>query len=270
MITPQDIREKTFEKAVFGGYDMSAVDDFLEEAASDLALLQKENATLRGKMKVLVNKIEEYRANEETLQQAILSAQRLGSMIEQEAREKSDKIVAEAKVDAARITREASKEAEVESSRLEEARRSSAQFIDKMNLLCRQQMAFLSHLGNTSFGQEVQSYSQSAVRPVARQSAPDTRPAPAGQRGASRSPISKVRGDMDGEEIHETVKSIEETVAKVADELPGQVHPDIQAAAEAGGDEQPTRSYNIVSAAADSGAIEDSHSEPFSFDPIGR
>ena len=270
MITPQDIREKTFEKAVFGGYDMSAVDDFLEEAASDLALLQKENATLRGKMKVLVSKIEEYRANEETLQQAILSAQRLGSMIEREAREKSDKIVAEAKIDAARITREASQEAEAESSRLEEAKRSSAQFLENMNLLCQRQMDFLSRLGDTSFGQEVQSYSQSAARPAARQSAPDMRPVPSGQRGVPRSPISEVRGDTDGEEIHETVKSIEETVAKVAGELPGQVHPDIQAAAEAGGDEQPTRSYNIVSAAADSDVIEDSRSDPFSYDPLGR
>ena len=268
MITPQDIREKTFEKAVFGGYDMSAVDDFLEEAASDLALLQKENATLRGKMKVLVSKIEEYRANEETLQQAILSAQRLGSMIEQEAREKSDKIVAEAKSDAARITREASIEAEAQSSRLEEAKRSSAQFIENMNLLCQRQMDFLSRLGDTSFVQDVRSFSQSASAP--RPSAAAARPAPVERRSAPQAPIQAVRGDTDSEEIHETVKSIEETVAKVADELPGQVRPDIQAAAQAGGDEQPTRSYDIVSAAASSDAIEDSRSEPFSFDPIGH
>ena len=268
MITPQDIREKTFEKAVFGGYDMSAVDDFLEEAASDLALLQKENATLRGKMKVLVKKIEEYRSNEETLQQAILSAQRLGSMIEQEAREKSNKIVAEAKSDAARITREASIEAEAESSRLEEAKRSSAQFLENMNLLCQRQMDFLSRLNDTSFVQEVKNFSQSA--PAARQPAPETRPAPAGQRSAPRGPAPASRSDADSEEIHETVKSIEETVAKVAGELPGEVHPDIQAAAEAGGDEQPTRSYDIVSAAASSDMMEDTRSEPFSFDPIGR
>ena len=30
MLTPQEISEKEFTKAVFGGYDMSAVDDFLE------------------------------------------------------------------------------------------------------------------------------------------------------------------------------------------------------------------------------------------------
>ena len=35
-MTPQDIRERTFEKAVFGGYDMAGVDDFMEEAAAAL------------------------------------------------------------------------------------------------------------------------------------------------------------------------------------------------------------------------------------------
>ena len=30
MYTPQDIQNKEFTKAVFGGYDMTAVDDFLE------------------------------------------------------------------------------------------------------------------------------------------------------------------------------------------------------------------------------------------------
>ena len=139
-----------------------------------------------------------------------------------------------------------------------------------MNLLCQKQMDFLSRLGDTSFVQDVRSFSQSTARPAARLSAPDVRPAPAGQRGAPPPPIFEARGDTDGEEIHETVKSIEETVAKVADELPGQIHPDIQAAAGAGGAEQPTRSYNIVSAAADSSVIEDSRSESFSFDPIGR
>ena len=29
-MTPQDIRERTFEKAVFGGYDMAGVDVFVE------------------------------------------------------------------------------------------------------------------------------------------------------------------------------------------------------------------------------------------------
>ena len=68
MITAQDIREKTFEKSRIGGYDMASVDDFLEELADDVTAYQKENAVLKSKMKVLVDKIEEYRANEEAPQ----------------------------------------------------------------------------------------------------------------------------------------------------------------------------------------------------------
>ena len=65
MITAQDIREKTFEKSRIGGYDMASVDNFLEEIADDITSAQKENSVLKSKMKVLVDKIEEYRANEE-------------------------------------------------------------------------------------------------------------------------------------------------------------------------------------------------------------
>ena len=88
MITAQDIREKTFEKARSrgGGYDMTSVDDFLEELADDITASQKENAVLKSKMKVLVDKIEEYRANEEALNMAVLSAQKLAVQIESDAR----------------------------------------------------------------------------------------------------------------------------------------------------------------------------------------
>ena len=30
MLTPQELQNKKFEKAVFGGYDMAQVDDFLD------------------------------------------------------------------------------------------------------------------------------------------------------------------------------------------------------------------------------------------------
>lgn len=96
MITAQDIREKTFEKAKFGGYDMASVDDFLEELADDITSSQKENAVLKSKMKVLVDKIEEYRANEEALNMAILSAQKLAVQIETDARQRASAMLAEA------------------------------------------------------------------------------------------------------------------------------------------------------------------------------
>jgi DivIVA domain-containing protein len=96
MMTPQDIRDKTFEKAIFGGYDMGSVDDFLDKVAGDLAGAQKEIMILKAKMKVLVDKVEEYRSNEDALNRALLSAQKLSVQIEAEARHKADVVVAEA------------------------------------------------------------------------------------------------------------------------------------------------------------------------------
>ena len=98
MITAQDIREKTFEKSRFGGsgYDMASVDDFLEELADDITASQKENAVLKSKMKVLVDKIEEYRANEEALNMAVLSAQKLAVQIENDARSRAAAMIADA------------------------------------------------------------------------------------------------------------------------------------------------------------------------------
>ena len=47
MITAQDIREKGFERSKFNGYDMDSVDDFLEEVADSIGILQKEKADLQ-------------------------------------------------------------------------------------------------------------------------------------------------------------------------------------------------------------------------------
>ena len=102
-MTPQDIREKTFEKAMFGGYDMAAVQNYQEEVATELANAQKEIAVLKGKMKVLVDKIEEYRASEDAMRLAILSAQKVGKQIEDDAQARADKILGEAKNTSDRI-----------------------------------------------------------------------------------------------------------------------------------------------------------------------
>ena len=96
MITAQDIREKTFATVRRDGYDMDVVDAFLDELANDTEAAQKENAVLKSKMKVLVNKIEEYRASEEATQRAILSAQKLAIQIESDARARAAAIIADA------------------------------------------------------------------------------------------------------------------------------------------------------------------------------
>ena len=60
MLTPQEVSSHAFPKAVMGGYNMSAVDEFLDELTDDYTTLFKENAALKAKLKVLVEKVEDY------------------------------------------------------------------------------------------------------------------------------------------------------------------------------------------------------------------
>ena len=140
MITAQDIREKGFEVVRFNGYDRDMVDDFLEELADDVAATQKENAVLKSKMKVLVDKIEEYRANEEALNNAILSAQKLAVQIESEARQRAAATVADAEKKAQETIGSITDRADAEEKRLADAKAACAKFFEAAKVLCNTQL----------------------------------------------------------------------------------------------------------------------------------
>ena len=64
MITPQQIQEVSFERALFGGYDVDSVNEFFDLLTEDYIALYKENSVLKSKMRILVEKLEEYRKQE--------------------------------------------------------------------------------------------------------------------------------------------------------------------------------------------------------------
>ena len=174
-MTPQDIREKTFEKAMFGGYDMAAVQNYQEEVATELANAQKEIAVLKGKMKVLVDKIEEYRASEDAMRLAILSAQKVGKQIEDDAQARADKILSEAKNTSDRILGGLQHETANEEAKLLNAKTSCAKFLEDVRNLCLTQLEYLDGVA----GSKAASAPRAAARPTA--SAAPAEPAPAAQ-----------------------------------------------------------------------------------------
>ena len=76
MLTPQEVSARSFTKSVMGGYNMTMVDEFLDLVTADYTSLYKENAALKAKMKVLVEKVEEYRSTEDAMRRALLAAQK--------------------------------------------------------------------------------------------------------------------------------------------------------------------------------------------------
>jgi len=149
MITAQDIREQSFPTAKFGGYDMPAVDDFLDSLADELTAAQKENSVLKSKMKVLVDKIEEYRANEEALSMAVLNAQKLALQIESDARTRAAAMIAEAqeKVDVAVGT--IREQTEDQERRLAEAQAATAKFCEGVVAMCNIQLNKIAAIQGT-------------------------------------------------------------------------------------------------------------------------
>ena len=143
MITAQDIREKTFEKSRMNGYDMASVDDFLEELAEDISNSQKENAVLKSKMKVLVDKIEEYRANEEALNLAILSAQKLAVQIESEARQRAAAMIEDAERQVKERVGSIEELTATEERRLADAQIATKAFFEKARKVCNDQLKTL-------------------------------------------------------------------------------------------------------------------------------
>lgn len=148
MITAQDIREKTFEKARRDGYDMATVDDFLEELADDVTAYQKENAVLKSKMKVLVDKIEEYRANEEALNLAVLSAQKLAVQIENEARTRAAAMIEDADRQVKARIGGIEDETRRQEKLLADAKTATAKFFDAARALCGTQLRNLDSIAN--------------------------------------------------------------------------------------------------------------------------
>lgn len=140
MITAQDIREISFDNARINGYDKAAVDDFLEALADDVTATQKENAVLKTKMKVLVDKIEEYRANEDAVQQAVLSAQKLAIQIENDARTRAAAMLADADRQVKAQVGSITEQVEREEKRLADAKAATGKFFEGIRALCNAQM----------------------------------------------------------------------------------------------------------------------------------
>ncbi len=129
MLTPQEISERTFIKAVFGGYDMAGVDEFFEVVVSDYAALYKENAVLKSKLKVLAKTVEEYRSVDDAMRRALLNAQKMGADQIDDAKRQSEEIVLQARAEAEGHLERVKRETAAETARLERAKDETSRYI---------------------------------------------------------------------------------------------------------------------------------------------
>ena len=143
MLTPQEVSGRAFSKAAFGGYNMAMVDEFLDELTDDYTSLYKENAALKAKLKVLVDKVEEYRATEDSMRAALLTAQRMANTMVEEAEEKKKAVLAGAEDEARAKIGALQSDVELEQRRLNAAKAATAEFLQKTRELAQAQLALI-------------------------------------------------------------------------------------------------------------------------------
>jgi len=145
-MTPKDVSQQEFEKAVFGGYDMMAVDKFISKITEDYAALFKENSVLKSKLKVLVEKVEEYRSTEDSMRMALLTAQKMGNEIVDEANKKSENIISEAKERADRRQADIESRVEAEEKRLREAQDATSKYSKAVLAIYKKQVEYIGSI----------------------------------------------------------------------------------------------------------------------------
>ncbi len=145
MLSSEEIRSVTFEKAM-RGYRTEDVDAFLEQVAAGVDQLVAEKADVEKKLYILAQKVEEYRAEEDTLKSALINAQRLGENVIHEAKAKADSVVREATGKAQRILDAAADREREEKDKLRQLEAEVASFKGSILSLYQQHIESLSEL----------------------------------------------------------------------------------------------------------------------------
>lgn len=184
MLTPQEIQNQKFERTAFGvrGYDMAQVDQFLDELFNDYSSLYKENAALKTKMRVLVDKIEEYRTVDEEMRKALYNAQVAAKDTVTRAQCEADRILQSARSGASQHVTDLKEETARAEERLKIAKRNNLAYVEKIRRAMEQSIRQLEQV------MELSSQPEQAAQPTAQPAAPPQPASVPAQPGSTPAP----------------------------------------------------------------------------------
>ncbi|HEV8617461.1 MAG TPA: DivIVA domain-containing protein [Methylomirabilota bacterium] len=106
-ITPHDIRQQQFTVKMFKGYDIQEVDAFLEDVGEDYESLLKETALLKEQLAAQEERTRGVSEREKSLQDTLVTTQRLAEEMKAAAKREADLIVREAELRGEKLAEEA-------------------------------------------------------------------------------------------------------------------------------------------------------------------
>lgn len=162
MLSLNDIINVGFRKSGFSGYRTDDVDAFVDKvresydellkrcSASDERVEKAEEQSRESgeKLKVLAAKIEEYRAQEDEIKNALLSAQKLSDASVREARHKAEIIVKDAEMKAGHIAEDAERKIVDQKKEFERLQKTVSDFRSKLLGLYKEHLTMIDALPN--------------------------------------------------------------------------------------------------------------------------
>ncbi len=143
MLTIEEIKNIAFRKAGMGGYRPDDVDEFIDDVIATFEQMKAEKADLLRKMDILATKIEQYRTDEETVRNALLSSQKVADASVKEAKDKAAYIIKAAEKKSRAILTEAEMATEREKDKYEAVLNESAKLRKEIISLYKNHLSLL-------------------------------------------------------------------------------------------------------------------------------
>lgn len=146
MLTIDEIREVSFRRAGKNGYNAADVDEFIDDVTDTVEqLLAEKNDCLR-KMDILAGKIEQYREDEETVRNALLTSQKLSDTKIKEAQDRADYLIRSAERKSRAILTEAEMATEREKDKFEALHSETAKLRSEIIALYKRHLAMVEEM----------------------------------------------------------------------------------------------------------------------------
>lgn len=111
MISANELRRLQISKAG-SGYNVDEVNNIINEAAKSIDAYDNENREVYRKMEILAKKIEEYRAEENSIKSALITAEKMAEQIKNDSNKKAADLISDSEATAEKTIAEANAKAD--------------------------------------------------------------------------------------------------------------------------------------------------------------
>lgn len=143
MLTPLDIENKKFAKQTLGGYNVTEVEEFLDELTEEYEKLYKENIELKTHQEELNSNVGQYQDIESTLKNTLIMAQKTADDVQAVAKKQAEQIIKDAEFTAKTAVEDLNSQILIKKKEMEDLKSQFEVYKAKMESLLISQLELL-------------------------------------------------------------------------------------------------------------------------------